>query len=290
MDNSLLLELGQKSKLANETINRLRTKLDAIKTSESEAQAIERLKCENEKLKEEVERLKVELGQLDDKNGIKLLPSVLNGSKSKSTTVTPTPTETQKPAAKSQPPKEKAPKQEKPKKEASKKEELPVTADISSLDIRIGKIIKCEKHPEADLLYVEQIDFGEAKPRTVCSGLVKYISLDQMQDRLVVCLCNLKPAKLKGVLSEAMVLCASTPEKVELLTAPEGAKIGDVVTCGSYEHKPVTEINTKNKIFDLVQPDLKTNDQLIATYKGEPLEIKGAGLVKTTSLKNVPIK
>lgn len=291
MENSQLLEeLRQKSQLANETISRLRIKLDALKTGESESQTAERLKTENEKLKEEIEKLKVELRQLDEKNGVKSLPSVQNGSKPKSTTVTPTPTETQKPAAPSQPAKEKASKQEKPKKEATKKEEPPATADISSLDIRVGKIIKCEKHPEADLLYVEQIDFGEAKPRNVCSGLVKFIPLDQMQDRLVVCLCNLKPAKLKGVLSEAMVLCASTPEKVELLVPPEGAKIGDIVTCGSYEHKPVAEINTKNKIFDLVQPDLKTNDQLIATYKGEALEIKGIGQVKTATLKNVPIK
>lgn len=48
-----------------------------------------------------------------------------------------------------------------------------------------------------------------------------------MQDRLVVCVCNLKPAKLRGILSEAMVLCASTPEKVELMLAPPGAQIGD---------------------------------------------------------------
>lgn len=48
-----------------------------------------------------------------------------------------------------------------------------------------------------------------------------------MQDRLVVCVCNLKPAKLRGVLSEAMVLCASTPEKVELMNPPSGAKPGD---------------------------------------------------------------
>ena len=48
-----------------------------------------------------------------------------------------------------------------------------------------------------------------------------------MQNRLVVCVCNLKPAKLRGVLSEAMVLCASTPEKVELMNPPAGAQPGD---------------------------------------------------------------
>lgn len=51
------------------------------------------------------------------------------------------------------------------------------------MDIRVGKIIKCEQHPDADSLYVEQIDVGEAEPRTIVSGLVKFVPLDQMQVR-----------------------------------------------------------------------------------------------------------
>jgi aminoacyl tRNA synthase complex-interacting multifunctional protein 1 len=111
-----------------------------------------------------------------------------------------------------------------------------------------------------------------------------------MQNRLVVLLCNLKPAKLKGVASEAMVLCASTPEKVELLIPPEGAQPGDRVVCKAYMGTPIQEINQKNNVFGLVQGDLKTDDNLVATYKGEPLIIETKGVVKTSSLKNVPIK
>ena len=53
--------------------------------------------------------------------------------------------------------------------------------DVSKLDIRVGKIIECGKHPEADALYVEKIDLGEDKPRNVCSGLVKFIPLEQVR-------------------------------------------------------------------------------------------------------------
>lgn len=53
--------------------------------------------------------------------------------------------------------------------------------DVSRLDLRIGRIITAEKHPDADSLYVEQVDVGEASPRTVVSGLVKHIPLDQVQ-------------------------------------------------------------------------------------------------------------
>lgn len=52
---------------------------------------------------------------------------------------------------------------------------------ISRLDIRVGLITKVQKHPDADSLYVEEIDVGEGQPRIVVSGLVKYIPLEEMQ-------------------------------------------------------------------------------------------------------------
>lgn len=51
---------------------------------------------------------------------------------------------------------------------------------VGRLDLRVGRIIKAEKHPDADSLYVEQVDVGEAKPRTVVSGLVKHIPIDKV--------------------------------------------------------------------------------------------------------------
>lgn len=107
---------------------------------------------------------------------------------------------------------------------------------------------------------------------------------------MVVLLCNLKPSKLRGVLSEAMVLCASTPEKVELLVPPANAAIGDRVTVDGFSGEPAAECNPKNNIFGLVQPDLKTDDALLATYKGKVLEIAGKGPIKASTLKNVPVK
>lgn len=61
------------------------------------------------------------------------------------------------------------------------------------------------------------MDIGEEKMRTVVSGLVKFIPEAEMQNRMAVLLCNLKPAKMRGVTSEAMVMCASTPEKVTVI-------------------------------------------------------------------------
>lgn len=65
------------------------------------------------------------------------------------------------------------------KQATSSQEEAKV--DVSRLDLRIGRIITAEKHPDADSLYVEQVDVGEASPRTVVSGLMKHIPLDQVR-------------------------------------------------------------------------------------------------------------
>lgn len=79
----------------------------------------------------------------------------------------------------------------------------------SRLDIRVGKIVEVSKHPDADALYVEKVDLGEEAPRTIISGLVNFIPIEEMQNRMVVVLCNLKPAKMRGIESHGMVLCAS---------------------------------------------------------------------------------
>lgn len=55
-----------------------------------------------------------------------------------------------------------------------------------------------------------------------------------MQDRMVVLMMNLKPVKMRGIFSQAMVMCASSPEKVEILTPPPGCVPGDRVTFDGY--------------------------------------------------------
>jgi methionine--tRNA ligase beta chain len=88
----------------------------------------------------------------------------------------------------------------------------PVEAEITParLNIRVGKIVEVKKHPDADSLYVEKIDLGEPNgPRTIVSGLVNFVPLNEMENRMVVILANLKPANLRGISSHGMVLCAS---------------------------------------------------------------------------------
>lgn len=255
------------------------------------------LESENDSLRQQIEAAKKNLIALETLNGRKQV-SIPVRNFSTDTTQAPQPVKEEPKesqpapvsvATESKPQKEK---KEKPKKEKAAAppaaEEPPI--DVGRLDMRVGKIVEVSRHPDADSLYLEKIDCGEPNPRTVISGLVKFVPIEQMQNRMVVVLCNLKPAKMRGILSEAMVMCASTPEKVEVLSPPAGAVPGDLVHCEGYDRHPDAQLNPKKKIFETCAPDLKTNDSLIATYKGAALNVPGKGNVVSQSLKNVFVK
>uniref|UniRef100_A0A7E4ZX46 Methionine--tRNA ligase, cytoplasmic n=1 Tax=Panagrellus redivivus TaxID=6233 RepID=A0A7E4ZX46_PANRE len=181
----------------------------------------------------------------------------------------------------------KAKKEKKPKAPAAPVVEDVV--DIGRLDLRVGRIVDVQRHPDADKLYLEKIDLGEAQPRTVISGLVAHVPIEEMKDRLVVCLCNLKPAKMRGIESQAMVMCASSPEKVEIMAVDPSAKPGDIVLCEPYTHRPDAVLAKKNNPWEIISPDLSVDPEGKAVYKGQPLTINGTFMTATT-LRNVPVK
>ncbi|XP_028452408.1 tyrosine--tRNA ligase, cytoplasmic isoform X1 [Perca flavescens] len=160
--------------------------------------------------------------------------------------------------------------------------------DPSRVDIRVGKIISVEKHPDADSLYLEKIDVGEPQPRTVVSGLVAYVSQEDLQDRLVLVLCNLKPQKMRGIESQAMLLCASIegePRRVEPLDPPEGSSPGERVFVEGYETgKPDDKLNPKKKVWEKVQVDLKISGECVAQWKDKQLMTK-LGQITCKTLK-----
>lgn len=101
---------------------------------------------------------------------------------------------------------------------------------------------------------------------------------------------NLKPAKMRGIASEGMIMCASTPEKVEIIVPPEGVNVGDRVTVTSYPGDPDAVLNPKKKVWESVQPDLKINEEGVATYKGEVWNAGGKGICKVPTMRNCGIK
>lgn len=192
-----------------------------------------------------------------------------------------------------------APKEKKEKKEKEKAPPPPAAddgqSDVSKLDIRVGLIISAEQHPDAEKLYVEKVDLGEASgPRTVVSGLKDYMPTSALTNRRAVLLCNLKPAKMRGIESQAMVLCASieTPDQrtVELLTPPDGAAVGERIMFEGCPGEPLApNVIAKKKVWEAVQPELSTNGDRVAMYKNLPFATS-AGPCTVATLTNGQIK
>ncbi len=96
-----------------------------------------------------------------------------------------------------------------PKKETAKldlKDEVSFD-EFMKMDIRIGKIIKAEKHPNADKLLKLQVDLG-AEQRQVIAGIAEHYAPDDLVGKSVSIVANLKPAKIRGEISQGMILAA----------------------------------------------------------------------------------
>jgi methionyl-tRNA synthetase len=79
--------------------------------------------------------------------------------------------------------------------------------DFMKMDIRIGKILEAEKHPNADKLLVLKVDIG-SEQRTIVSGIAQYYKPNELVNKQVTVLVNLAPRKLRGIESQGMILMA----------------------------------------------------------------------------------
>lgn len=91
--------------------------------------------------------------------------------------------------------------------------------DFAKVEFKIGVILECEKHPNADRLLVFQIDVGEESPRQIISSIAEFYTPEEVIGKRVV-VTNLKKAKFRGMDSDGMLVCASleNDRDVELLT------------------------------------------------------------------------
>ena len=113
---------------------------------------------------------------------------------------------------------------------AQEEEEAPGKAEISiddfaKVELKVGKVLECKPVEGAKKLLVSQIKIG-SQVRQVVSGIASYYTPDEMVGKKVVVVTNLKPAKLRGVLSEGMILATMDGDKLSLLT-PDKDDIND---------------------------------------------------------------
>ena len=92
--------------------------------------------------------------------------------------------------------------------------------DFAKLQFQIGEIVKCEAVPKSKKLLCSQVKIG-TKTRQIVSGIKAHYSPEEMVGKKVMVVTNLKPAKLAGILSEGMILCAEDAEGNVCVVSPE---------------------------------------------------------------------
>lgn len=186
------------------------------------------------------------------------------------------------------PTKKKEKKEKAPKPQKAAPVEKPLSPAL--IDLRVGHILKCIQHPDAEKLFVSTMAVGDAAGtdntteyegqvvRTVCSGLNGLIPLEEMQGRKIVAVCNLKPVKMRGITSSAMVLAASPrgdddhAGPVELVSPPAESAAGTRVYFEGWEGEPEPVLNPKKKVWETIQPGFTTTDDFGAAFNVEDVE------------------
>ena len=115
-----------------------------------------------------------------------------------------------------------------PQKEEKQEDDNQITIDdFAKIELVVGTVEKCEKHPDADKLLVSQINIGK-ETRQIVSGIADFYTPEDMIGKKVIVVSNLKPAKLRGVESQGMILAGSKKKMLELVSVenlPNGTKI-----------------------------------------------------------------
>lgn len=174
--------------------------------------------------------------------------------------------------------------------------------------IKAGTILEAGPHPEAESLIVCKVDCGDvdeetgnaSEPRTVVAGLAGLIAFDDLIGRKIACVTNLKPAKMRGIESTAMLLAATDggegpDEVVDLLAIPDEVPNGELLSFegkGCSQPDPMMKSKGALKAFDRVKACLKSNGSGEATYVNEGSThrlMTSAGPV-TTTVKSAEIQ
>ncbi|MEK6867745.1 MAG: class I tRNA ligase family protein, partial [Nanoarchaeota archaeon] len=121
--------------------------------------------------------------------------------------------------------------------------------------LKVGKILSVEDHPNAEKLFVEKIDLGNDDIRTIVSGIKQWYKKEDLVGKHVIVVANVKPAKLRGVMSEGMILAAEHEGNLKVLEAPK-SKQGDIV----FRDNAETDEKKQDHVTKQIQTQIQYED------------------------------
>ncbi|MDC7227252.1 MAG: methionine--tRNA ligase [Spirochaetales bacterium] len=161
----------------------------------------------------------------------------------------------------------------------------------NTIDLRAARIVEVERHPEADKLFILQLDDGTEEGRQIVSSIVPYYSEEQLQDKTLIVVSNLKPAKFRGTKSFGMLLAAEGPvsggedETCEVIFV-DGVAPGTRIYLDGDDPASLPEC-TKIKIDKFFAVPMKTVDGNVLV--GETPIGAGDVKLKTTTVLNAEV-
>jgi len=153
-------------------------------------------------------------------------------------------------------------------------EEKEKAKPLFPLNLKVARILEAKEHPNADKLYVLQIDLGNEK-RQLVAGLRQHYSIDELKNKKIIVITNLKHAKLRGVESQGMLLAGDDGTSVGVLTADKSSA-GDKVYLEEYENsnevlsydefaKLTISVKDNHAVFE--GKELKTDKEILRVEK-----------------------
>ena len=152
---------------------------------------------------------------------------------------------------------------------------------FSKLDLRVAKILEVQDHPQADKLYIMQVDLGPLGRRTIVAGMKPYYQKQEITGKSIVMVTNLKPALIRGIESKGMLLAATDATNIVSLLDPKDSSPGTEVGVEGIAREPVSVLE-----FDAFKKAPMVVDQKgNIVYNGKPLKTKGTIIVTDRKVK-----
>jgi len=144
---------------------------------------------------------------------------------------------------------------------------------FSKLDLRVAKVLDVKDHPQADKLYLIHIDLGVMGKRVIVAGMKPYYSKEEMKNKNIVIVTNLRPATIRGVKSNGMLLAATDTKEVCSLLNPGDSNPGSEVTIKGIKKDPakILEFDDFKKVKMIIDEKQKAiyNKNILQSEKGD---------------------
>ena len=152
---------------------------------------------------------------------------------------------------------------------------------FSKLDLRVAKIIDVKDHPQADKLYLMQLDLGPLGKRIIVAGIKPCYSKEELNGKSIIIVTNLKSATIRGIQSKGMLLAAEDDQGDVSLLDPKDATPGTEIFVEGIPREPVSVL----EFDDFKQVIMTIGDKQEVVYNGKPLKSKNNTVVTDKKVK-----